>query len=275
MSVLHPRSHCPRCGAGIFARDNVPILGWLVLRGRCRGCRGAIPPRYALVELAVGLLFALPYVCTAALAGGDPWERIGPGRLLGILLASWMVTVLGAFAILVGRELLPSFGLDWRGGSVGRQRDAKARHPSPLVHEEVAVELDDLVGASGIPSRSRAMLRTVSLRRTTWTIVRGRRDGRVPTRGDADSSQFRRVERGPAAWTREPPTRDREDSVPSAGSARVAPAATRDGVWTTQPPIASSSSRGGITSWSPGRKPPPVIRSLLRCRSDSAYRSEP
>jgi hypothetical protein len=151
MSVLHPRSHCPRCGTGIFARDNVPILGWLFLRGRCRGCRCAIPPRYALVELAVGLLFALPYVCAAALAAGDPWERIGPGRLLGILLASWVATVLGAFAILVGREFLPSFGLDWRGGSVGRQRDAKARHPSPLVHEQLAVELDDLVGASGIP----------------------------------------------------------------------------------------------------------------------------
>jgi Bacterial Peptidase A24 N-terminal domain len=151
MSVLHPRSHCPRCGAGILARDNVPVVGWLVLCGRCRACRCAIPPRYALVELAVGLLFALPYLFAAALAGGEPWERIGPGRLLGILLASWSVTCLCAFAILVGREFLRSFGVDrcWR--RVGRQGDAKARHPSPLGREELAVELDDLVGASGIP----------------------------------------------------------------------------------------------------------------------------
>jgi Bacterial Peptidase A24 N-terminal domain len=132
MSVLHPRSHCPQCGAGILARDNVPVVGWLSLRGRCRGCRCVIPPRYALVELAVGLLFALPYLFAAALAGGDPWERIGLVWLLGILLASWMVTVLGAFTTLVGREVLRSFGLDWRGESVGRQGDAKARHPSTL-----------------------------------------------------------------------------------------------------------------------------------------------
>jgi leader peptidase (prepilin peptidase) / N-methyltransferase len=109
MSVLHPRSRCPRCGAGIRARDNVPVLGWLVLRGRCRGCRGAIPPRYAVVELTVGLLFALPYLCTTVVAGGDPWERIGTGRVLGILLASWMATGLGAFAILVDRDYWRSF----------------------------------------------------------------------------------------------------------------------------------------------------------------------
>jgi hypothetical protein len=135
MSVLHPRSHCPRCGAGILARDNVPVLGWLVLRGRCRGCRCAIPPRYALVELAVGLLFALPYLVAVALAGGDPWESIGPGRLLGILLASWMVSSLGAFSILVGREFVWSFGVDRRWRRVGRQGDAKPRHPASPGHE--------------------------------------------------------------------------------------------------------------------------------------------
>ena len=76
MSVLHPRSRCPCCGHAILARDNLPILGWLFLRGRCRRCRCAIPSRYAVVELAVGVLFALPYLVMAAVAGGDPWERL-------------------------------------------------------------------------------------------------------------------------------------------------------------------------------------------------------
>ncbi|HVD70870.1 MAG TPA: prepilin peptidase, partial [Actinomycetota bacterium] len=37
-SVLHPRSKCPKCGAELRDRDNIPVLGWALLRGRCRGC---------------------------------------------------------------------------------------------------------------------------------------------------------------------------------------------------------------------------------------------
>jgi leader peptidase (prepilin peptidase)/N-methyltransferase len=63
MSVVWKPSHCPRCGHAIRARDNVPVLGWLLLRGRCRDCGGAISPRYAIVEAAMGLaFFALAYV---------------------------------------------------------------------------------------------------------------------------------------------------------------------------------------------------------------------
>lgn len=109
MSVVRPRSHCPHCGTGILARDNVPVLGWLTLRGQCRECRCAISPRYAVVELAMGLLFAVPYLCAATLAGGDPWERIGMRQIAGIFLASWMATALGAFAILVDRDARWSF----------------------------------------------------------------------------------------------------------------------------------------------------------------------
>ena len=104
MSVLRPRSRCPRCGASILARDNIPVLGWLLLRGRCRECQRAIPPGYPVVELVVGMLFALPYLCAAAIAAGDPWERIGAGPMLGILLMSWTVTGLGVFLFMVGGE---------------------------------------------------------------------------------------------------------------------------------------------------------------------------
>ena len=57
-SINRPRSRCGACGAQIAARDNVPVLSWILLRGRCRSCNVAISPRYPLVELGTGLLFA-------------------------------------------------------------------------------------------------------------------------------------------------------------------------------------------------------------------------
>lgn len=58
LSVVRPRSRCPACGAPIAARDNVPLLSWLWLRGRCRRCRAPIALRYPLLELVTGALFA-------------------------------------------------------------------------------------------------------------------------------------------------------------------------------------------------------------------------
>jgi leader peptidase (prepilin peptidase)/N-methyltransferase len=52
------RSQCPACGAQIGARDNVPVISWLVLRGRARCCGAPISPRYPLTELTVGVLYA-------------------------------------------------------------------------------------------------------------------------------------------------------------------------------------------------------------------------
>jgi leader peptidase (prepilin peptidase)/N-methyltransferase len=56
-SVVRPPSACPGCGTQIRPRDNVPVLGWLLLRGRCRDCGEPISRRYPLVELATALLF--------------------------------------------------------------------------------------------------------------------------------------------------------------------------------------------------------------------------
>jgi leader peptidase (prepilin peptidase)/N-methyltransferase len=58
-SVLTPRSRCPHCGAPIAAWDNVPVLSYLVLLGRCRACRSPISARYPLVELVNGVLYFL------------------------------------------------------------------------------------------------------------------------------------------------------------------------------------------------------------------------
>ena len=58
-SVVRPRSRCPGCGAAIAPRDNVPVLSWLALRGRCRSCGERISARYPLVEVTTAALFAL------------------------------------------------------------------------------------------------------------------------------------------------------------------------------------------------------------------------
>lgn len=58
MSIAMDRSQCPACGAQIAAYDNIPLLSWLLLRGRARCCGARISPLYPLTELTVGLLFA-------------------------------------------------------------------------------------------------------------------------------------------------------------------------------------------------------------------------
>lgn len=65
-SVVKPASRCPYCESEIRARDNIPVLSWMLLRGRCRDCSAPISVRYPLVELATAVLFA----ATAAVIGG-------------------------------------------------------------------------------------------------------------------------------------------------------------------------------------------------------------
>ena len=58
LDVVRPRSACPHCKHLIAPHDNVPVLSWLILRGRCRHCHARISPRYLLIELLTGFLFA-------------------------------------------------------------------------------------------------------------------------------------------------------------------------------------------------------------------------
>jgi leader peptidase (prepilin peptidase)/N-methyltransferase len=58
-SIVRPPSHCPSCGTEIAPRDNIPVLSWLLLRGRCRHCGNHISARYPLVELTTGVLFSV------------------------------------------------------------------------------------------------------------------------------------------------------------------------------------------------------------------------
>ena len=82
-SLVYPGSRCPRCGVAIKARDNVPILGWLWLRGRCRSCATAISPRYPSVE-----------ALTAALAVSVVVVRHStPGAIFGLALIAVLVPI--------------------------------------------------------------------------------------------------------------------------------------------------------------------------------------
>ncbi len=73
-SLLHPPSACPSCGTPIKPYDNVPVLGWLWLRGKCRACGAPISPQYPLVEFITGVLCALCVIVFGA--DNDVWAPI-------------------------------------------------------------------------------------------------------------------------------------------------------------------------------------------------------
>jgi leader peptidase (prepilin peptidase) / N-methyltransferase len=87
LSIVGPRSQCPHCGATIAARDNVPVISWLLLRGRCRSCGERIPPLYPLVELGV----ALAFVATVLVLWDDP-AQLAMGLVLVTTLAAVTLT---------------------------------------------------------------------------------------------------------------------------------------------------------------------------------------
>jgi leader peptidase (prepilin peptidase) / N-methyltransferase len=108
-SLVRPRSRCPGCGVQIAAYDNVPVVSWIVLGGRCRRCHGRISPQYPLVEALTAALFAAVAVQTGmspevwpglalmtllvAVSAIDIEHRIVPNRLLvpaaAVALALW------------------------------------------------------------------------------------------------------------------------------------------------------------------------------------------
>ena len=94
--ISWPASHCPACKEPILRSDNVPIFGWLMLRGRCRFCRGRISPRYPLIELLNGLLFVgvylieIPHGVGAGIADGSLYAVNGPQIVNVWSTAAWM-----------------------------------------------------------------------------------------------------------------------------------------------------------------------------------------
>jgi leader peptidase (prepilin peptidase)/N-methyltransferase len=93
-SVVSPASACPGCGSAIAPYDNIPVLSWLILRGRCRKCKIRISPRYLFVELLNGLLFVAIFL------------RFGP-TLATLKFCVFTFLVLGLIFIDAEHKLLP------------------------------------------------------------------------------------------------------------------------------------------------------------------------
>lgn len=103
-SIVWPASHCPSCGTPIAPWDNVPVLSFLLLRGRCRACGVTISWRYPVVELAVALLSASCFKTTVLAAGSLGW--VGLVEYLVTFAFCWALVVI-AF-IDVATQLIPT-----------------------------------------------------------------------------------------------------------------------------------------------------------------------
>jgi leader peptidase (prepilin peptidase) / N-methyltransferase len=93
-NLFSPRSRCPKCGHQITALENIPVVSWLVLRGKCSGCKAPISARYPTIELITGLLGGL-----AIAFFGATWAG------LGALIFTW--TLVALTCIDIDTQLLP------------------------------------------------------------------------------------------------------------------------------------------------------------------------
>src|SRR5262245_33007691 len=92
ISIFTGRSQCPHCHHQLAAKDLVPVLSWLIIRGRCRYCGQPISKQYPLVELAMVAVFIVSYAY---------WPGGFYGTGAWVLLISWMAVSVGLLALLI------------------------------------------------------------------------------------------------------------------------------------------------------------------------------
>lgn len=97
LSVVTPPSRCPACNTRLTWRENIPIFGWLLLRGRCRFCKSRISPEYPIVEAVTAALFGATYWLFYE-AGPGPHVLGRFGAMLGQIAPAWAGTHYGALA---------------------------------------------------------------------------------------------------------------------------------------------------------------------------------
>ena len=123
-SIAFPASHCPSCDTAIRPYDNIPVISWAVLRGRCRACRVPISARYPAVELLTGVLFALTYVLHSGFTLSLPFDLAFVAAIIALvfidaehMLLPNVITYPGTALALVARVIVPNlYGVAWLGG---------------------------------------------------------------------------------------------------------------------------------------------------------------
>jgi leader peptidase (prepilin peptidase)/N-methyltransferase len=124
-SIAFPASRCPSCGAAIRPYDNIPVVSWAVLRGRCRSCRAPISARYPAVELLTAALFALTYWLHSGLTLSLPFDLAFVAAVLALIFIDAehmilpnVITYPGAVVALVARAAVPNlYGVASLGGA--------------------------------------------------------------------------------------------------------------------------------------------------------------
>ncbi len=114
-SIAFPASHCPSCGTAIRPYDNIPVVSWAVLRGRCRSCRAPISARYPAVELLTGVLFALVYLLHSGLTLSLPFDLAFVAAVVALvfidaehMILPNVITYPGFALALVARAVVPN-----------------------------------------------------------------------------------------------------------------------------------------------------------------------
>lgn len=123
-SIAFPASHCPSCDTAIRPYDNIPVISWAVLRGRCRACRAPIAARYPAVELLTGVLFALVYLLHSGLTLSLPFDLAFVAAIVALvfidaehMILPNVITYPGAVLALVARVVVPNlYGVAALGG---------------------------------------------------------------------------------------------------------------------------------------------------------------
>ena len=114
MSLSHPGSRCPKCGHAIRWYHNLPIAGWLLLRGKCCDCKAAISPRYPLVELAVASLFVVLAYVDVYLPTMETYQSVAMNSAPPVLATGVGLVVFFAHCW-VGCSLLAAALIRWDG----------------------------------------------------------------------------------------------------------------------------------------------------------------
>lgn len=113
-SLITPPSHCPKCGHRLAWYDNVPVLGWLWLRGRCRYCKTPISPQYPIIEAITGLLFGAWFYIAYMTDLRPEFAWPGPGETALILVVMLiLVAALVAATLIDARLFIIPLEIPW------------------------------------------------------------------------------------------------------------------------------------------------------------------